>query len=521
MLLRRLRSVAAVLALSFLLVACSGSNTGTAPKQADPAAPKGPVKLVVGAPADIQHWDIHNHNYTYTEAVHQHVFDYLVYFNTSTGKFDPGLAKSWKLIDKTTWEFDLRNDVKFQNGDPFTAEDVKWTVERVATNKTLKEYGANRTIKEVQVVDPHKVRIITHAPDPVLLNRLSRIGSGMLPHKYIAEMGWDHFQKNPIGTGAYTVKEWRKDDSLTLVVWPEHWRGKQKVDEILIRVIPEVQTRISELTTGGIDIALSIGPDDVKSLKENKDVNVFVEPIARVYVAFLRSSGNYATADKRVREAIDYAIDDKAFGEAVFPGLTIPTRTRLVPGVVGHNPKLYDTYLYDPAKAKKLLEEAGYTGGKQPEIGFLSRNASGWADVAQTMTGFLEAAGFKVNLEMLDTAAYNKKLDANNNPDIYITSLGNSMKDADLAVNFARTDRNVDYLGYSNPKMDELINAAAEEMDPENRVKLYAEISTLIAEDRPQLQFFQSKAAHAARKDVNWKPLPDEMLWFHAVTKGN
>lgn len=510
------------LVLSLLLAACSSSSPapgGSNPGGGD-SAPSGPVKLVVGAPADIQHWDIHNHNYTYTEAVHQHVFDYLVYYNTETAKFDPGLAKSWKLVDPTTWEFELRDDVKFHNGEAFTANDVKWTLERVSRDSKLAEYGANRTIKEVQVVSPTVVRVITNAPDPILLNRLSRIGSGMLPSKYLQEKGMEAFQKEPFGTGAYKVKEWIKDDHLTLTAWDGHWRGKPKVDEIVFRVIPEEATRVNELTTGGIDIALSVGPDNMKALQNDPAVQVFVEGTARVYVAMIRSSGDWTTANPKVREAIDYAIDDKAFGEAVLPGMTVPTLTRLVPGVVGANPALYNKYNYDVEKAKQLLAEAGYTGGKKAKIGLLSRNSANWPDVAQTMAGMLEKAGFEVALEMLDTTAYNQKLDANNNPDIYITSFGNSMKDADLAVNFARTDRNKDYLGYSNPRMDELINKAAEEMDPAKRVGYYKEISELLATDRPQLSFFQTKAAHAVRKGVTWKPSPDEMLWLHNVTKG-
>lgn len=278
MLQRFSRYVAPALAGMMLLAACSGGGSGT--KAPGPGGGSGDTgKLVVGAPADIQHWDIHNHNYTYTEAVHQHVFDYLVYFNTETGKFEPGLATEWKLVDQTTWEFKLHKDVKFQNGDPFTADDVKWTLERVSRDKKLAEYGANRTIKEVKVVDPLTVRIVTTEPDPILLNRLSRIGSGMLPAKFLQEKGWDEFQKDPFGTGAYKVKEWAKDDHLTLVAWPEGWRGKPKVSEILFRVIPEEQTRVSELITGNIDIALSVGSENAQSLQSNPEVEVFINEI--------------------------------------------------------------------------------------------------------------------------------------------------------------------------------------------------------------------------------------------------
>jgi peptide/nickel transport system substrate-binding protein len=515
---KRLTRYAATLLISTLLLsACSGSKTEN---PSNITSPSGPVKLVIGAPADIQHWDIHNHNYTYTEAVHQHVFDYLVYMNAQTGKVEPGLAESYKAVDPVTWEFKLRKDVKFQNGDEFTAEDVKFTLERVSRDKSLKEYPSNRTIKEVKVVDPLTVQIITDGPDPVLLNRLSRIGSGMLPGKYFKEKGVDGFNKAPIGTGGYKVAEWIKDDHLTLKAWAEGWRGKPKIDEIVYRVIPEVQTRVNELKTGGIDIALNISPDDVKALKSDPDVQVYNEATPRVYVARFRVTGNYITADKRVREAIDLAIDDKALGEAAFPGLTIPTRTRLIPGVTGFHKELYDTFLYDPAKAKKLLEEAGFTGGKQPEIGFLARNSGDDSPVAQTITGMLEKVGFKVKLELLDPVAYTKKINANQNPDMYLTAFGNSMKDGDLALNFIKTATNKDYMGYSVKRLDDLLDAEAKEMDAAKRDQMLFDIDNTMTEDRPQLAFFRVKSAVAVHKGVNWKPSPDEMHWFYNATKG-
>lgn len=522
------RSMVLLVGLALILTACGGAKPTEQPQSSatSPAAPAGPVRLVVGAPADIQHWDIHNHNYTYTEAVHQHVFDYLVYMNPDTGKFEPGLAKAWKLVNPTTWEFELREGVKFQNGDPLTAEDVKWTVERVARDKTLAENSAMRTVKEVKIVSPLVVQIITNAPDPVLLNRLSRIGSGILPAKFFAgkdvKAAMEEFQKAPYGTGAYKVKEWKKDSSLTLTAWDGHWRGKPKVDEIVFRVIPETQTRVSELKTGGIDIALAIGADDLKALKGDAGVQVFTVETPRVYLAMIRTSGNYVVADPKVRAAIDYAIDNKALGEALMPGLTVPTRTRLIPGVFGTNLDLYNKSIYDPARAKKLLEEAGFTGGKKPQLTILSRNSAPFPDMAQTMQGMLEQVGFQVKLDLVDTTTYNKRTDANNPtwPDMYITSLGNSLKDADLAVNFAHSNRAAKTHGYSNPKIDALITAAAQELVPEKRAALYKQISEIIAEDRPQISFFQAKAAHAVRKGVNWTPRVDEMLWLHDVTKG-
>lgn len=511
----------ALFAASMVLTACGSSgtpaNTSTS-GEAVPEKSKGPVKLVVGTTRDVAGWDIHNHNNTFTEAVHQHLFDYLVYFNLDTGKFEPGLATEWKMVDPTTWELKLRKDVKFHNGEPFDAQSVQWTVHRVSRDKELREYGSNRTVKEVQIVDSHTVKILTTQPDPLLLNRLSRIGSGMLPSKYIEEKGWDVFKKEPVGTGAFKFKEWIKDDRLVLTGSADHWRGKPTVDELVFRVVPEEATRIAELKTGGIDVALNISADSIAGLKKEPEVEVKGNQTSRVVLMNVRFKPDVKTSNPKVREAIERAIDKKALIDAVEGGMGVPVRTRITPGLVGHPAKYYNVNsLYDLAKAKQLLAEAGYPNGV--EIGILSTSTGQWPQIAQTVQGMLEKAGFKVKLDILETTAYSKRQEAGTVPELDMTSYGNSLKDADLAVTRLLPNRNEKTQGYNNPTVTDLINTAAQEMDPAKRQKMYEEISEIIAEERPQIYLYQASGAHAVRKGVKWSPRPDEMFWFHQVTK--
>lgn len=515
----RTAKLMACLLIAALLAACARSAAPTSgSSSASDSSSKGPVKLVVGTTRDIAGWDIHNHNNTFTEAVHQHVFDYLVYYNLDTGEFEPGLATEWKLVEPTVWEFKLRQGVKFHNGEPFDAESVRFTLHRVSRNPELREYGSNRTIKEVQILDPYTVRIITHAPDPLLLNRLSRIGSGMLPARYIEEKGWNEFSKNPVGTGAFKVKEWVKDDRLVLTAWPEHWRGKPAVDELVFRVLPEEATRISELLTGGIDIALNLSADSLPSLENEPEIEVKQAQTTRVVLMNVRFKPDAKTSDPRIREAIERAIDKQALINAVEGGFGVPVRTRITPGLVGHPAKYYNVNdLYDPEKAKQLLAEAGYPNGV--EIGMISANTGNWPQIAQTIQGMLEKVGFKVNLEILDPTAFNNRLDSGNVPELTLISYGNSMKDADLAVTRLLPDRNEKEQGYNNPKLTALIHEAAQEMDPARRQKLYEEMSDIIAEERPQIFLYHAASIHAVRKGVSWNPKSDEMFWFHEVTK--
>lgn len=518
--LNRLASVLLVLLLATsLLAACSGSKAPDTSTPGEPASqPAGPVKLVVGTTRDIAGWDTHNHNNTFTEAVHQHVFDYLVYYNLDSGEFEPGLATEWKLLEPTVWEFKLRQGVTFHNGEAFDAESVQWTLHRVSRDPELREHGSNRTIKEVQIIDPYTVKIVTHDPDPLLLNRLSRIGSGMLPSKYLTEKGWDEFSKNPAGTGAFQVKEWIKDDRLVLTGWADHWRGKPAVDELVFRVIPEEATRIAELQTGGIDVALTISADARPGLKSDSSVELKQAKGTRVVLMNARFKDDVKTSDPRVREAIERAIDKQGLVDAVDGGAGIPTRTRITPGLIGHPAKYYNTNeLYDVAKAKQLLAEAGYPDGI--EIGMVSPSTGNYPTLAQTIQGMLEKAGFTVNLEMLDPTTLSSRRASGNMPELELNAYGNSLKDADLAVTRLLPDRNETTQGYDSPRVTELIHQGAKEMDPAKRQKIYEDLSDLIAEERPQIFLYHTTGVHAVRKGVNWSPRPDEMFWFHDVTK--
>ncbi len=508
-----------------LLAAVAGLTVAGCQRPAPEAQAPGPPpvkRLVVAQGTDIRGWDIHNHNHTGTEAVHMNVFDYLVYRNDQ-GEFEPGLAERWELIDPVTWRFYLRRGVKFHNGDEFTAEDVKWTLERVATDKELVEWGAYRQIKEVVIVDSHTVDIVTHAPQPVLLNRLSRIGSGMLPSRYLQEVGWDGFARQPVGTGPFKVKQWLKDDRLILEAFEDHWRGRPWLDELVFRAIPEDSTRVAELLTGGVDVAVNVPPEDWDRVRRAPGVRLEVAMSNRVMLLEVRQHPEYATSDPRVRAAVEYAIDNQAIVDTLIGGAGVPTRTRVTPGNFGANPALYNTYLYDPERARSLLAEAGFAGGgpsitlQGPRGRYLKD-----AEVTEMIAGMLEAVGFRVKLELFEWSAYSDMRTANTHGDLHLIGYGNSLFDADLAFNSLQCDQRTaqQRYGYCNPEVSEMIAKAQVEMDRDVRRELYHRIAEIIAEDRPQIFLFQVANAYGIREGVRFSPRLDEMLPMFDVRTG-
>ncbi|HSF28871.1 MAG TPA: ABC transporter substrate-binding protein, partial [Candidatus Tectomicrobia bacterium] len=184
-------------------------------------------------------------------------------------QYEPSLATEWRALDDTTWEFKLRKGVKFHSGDPFIAEDVKFTFERVLNPETKSpQIGNVRAVKEVKVVDEHTVHLVTDKPFPLLLERM--VFFPIMPKKHFEKVGAQAFaDQAPSGTGPYKFVEWKRDQYLRLERFEEHWRGPAPIKTFIIRVIPETATQVAELKTGGVDIVRSLPPDLMPDLKAN------------------------------------------------------------------------------------------------------------------------------------------------------------------------------------------------------------------------------------------------------------
>jgi len=516
-----------VLMLAGILVSACGTTEeeptepGETGETQEPA--EEPIEVVIAQGIDVRGWDIHDHNNTATEAVHVNVFDYLVWRNDNMD-IEPALATEWEKIDDTTWRFKLRDDVYWHDGEQFTAEDVKFTLERIANPETgseLREHGQYKQIQEVKIIDDFTIEIITFAPEPVLLNRLCRLGSSMLPKHYLEEVGWEGFEEHPIGTGPYKFVEWIKDDRLILEANDDYWRGRPQIDRLVFRAIPEDATRVAEVLTGGVDIGVNIPPQEWENIRANDDIELVFANSQRVMLLVDRLNPEYKTSDPNVRAAIDYAIDNQALVDNIMGGAGTPCRTRVTPGNFGANPDLYDTYLYDPDKARQLLEES--TCGVPCEITFHAPAGRYPMDkeIAQAVAGMLEQVGFKVNLNIVEFSVLSNIRQAQEHQELYLIGFANSLWDAHLAVNSLRQEIDYEDQHYHlvNDEFEQLTAEAAVEMDTEKRKEMYWRIQEIIAENHgPQIFLFQLKNAFAVNNRVDFQPRADEMLWMWPVT---
>lgn len=473
-------------------------------------------ELVIAQGIDIHGFDVHDHNVTAIEAVLVNLFDYLV-FRAPDGSFQPALATEWERLSDTAMRFALREGVVWHDGVTFTAMDVKFSLERVAFDPSLREHGNYAQIREVEVTGPYEVVIHTHRPEPVLLARLSRIGSAIVPRHYLEQVGWDGFNRAPVGTGPFRFVEWRRDERLVLEAFDEHWRGRPVWDRLVHRTIPEDTIRVAELLTGGVDVATNVPSHEAARVEGADGVRLERWPTPRVMLYLMNTDAGVATGDRRVREAIDLAIDNQLLIDVLMDGLGTPVRGRVSPGIDAAPMRFHDTYRHDPERAEALLAEAGYAPG---DLTIRVQGPAGRypsdTEIVEVTAVMLEAVGIVAEVEVLEWSAYLTRIwNADAVEHMGLIGLGNSLFDAALAYTLIACEGG--YAGKTNwcdPAFDALLAEALVELDDERRAALFDRVYEVVAEEHVMVFLFQLENLVGLRDDLAWTPRVDELLWM-------
>ena len=276
----------------------------------------------------------------------------------------PCLAESWKESpDGLVFEFKLREGLKFHNGDPFTAEDVKFSFERYrgVSAKVLHE-----RVKAVEIVDPHRVRFVLHGPWPDFLVFYATPATGagwVVPKKYIEKVGEEGFTRHPVGLGPYRFTRMSPGVELTLDANEQYWRNKPSIKRVVIRGVPDRTIRLTMLKTGEADFAYLMAGVEAATIKADPKLRlVHVIPTATWWVEFPEQwKPKSPWADRRVRLAANLAIDKQGINEAERLGYSRLTGS-IIPSVMEFALRI-EPFPYDPARAKRLLAEAGYPSG--------------------------------------------------------------------------------------------------------------------------------------------------------------
>jgi peptide/nickel transport system substrate-binding protein len=437
------------------------------------------------------------------------IFDFLL-IRSPELKIEPFLATSYRLVNDTTWELTLRQGVKFHNGEEFNADAVKFSLERLADPKNKLQQTALQIIDRVDIINEFRVQIITKRPFPYLDAQLTNVGA-VIPPKYFQEKGQAYISTHPVGTGAYKLVRWLKDDQLELEANPNYWRGLPRIKRAIFRPIPEDTSRVAGLQTQELDIIVNI-PPNLAGLMNWKGRSVVSKiPSARTIFLGLENTKGGPTADVRVRRAIALAIDQDKIIKNILEGNAVRLASPLSKYQFGYDPSIKADE-YNPVQAKKLLAEAGYPNGFDLTIHSPSGRYLKDKEVVEAITGDLRKVGIKASMKVLEWGTYMTQLYARNLGPAYLLGWGGLTFDADgTFYPLFRTGQALSH--FSSPRLDGLLEQARVSMDKQKRLKLYAEASQVFKEEVPCPFVYQQVDIYGVSERLNWKPRPDERLF--------
>lgn len=473
-----------------------------------PAGPAGKVVIAIGgdpSTLDPQYADDGNER-----AVNDNIYEMLLFRDPKTMEIGPGLAESWKQVDPTTWEFKLRQGVKFHNGEPFNAEAVVFSVKRIIDPAFKSEQlSFVATLKDAKAVDDYTVQIITDGPDPILPARLSWMK--IVPPKYTAENAKD-FPNNPVGTGPYKFVEWKKGDHITLVANEEYWGGAPKIKDVIIRPIPEEATRLAALKAGEVDLVRGLIPEYVQDVPKSAYIPGLEFPWIRI------NANKGKLADVRVRQALNYAVDKDALAQSLYLGYAVPADGQiLTKGHFGYNPNV-KAYPYDPDKAKALLKEAGAEGLTVELVGESGR----WLkdkELIEAVAGQLTEVGINVQVKIVEWSAWLDLLfaGAEKAPDLQFSSHDNVLLDADRTLS-ALFHSKGSQAAYSNPEVDKLVDEGRTETDVTKREEMYHKVVQIVHDEAACIFLLNLDDVYGLSKRLEWTPRLDGRILVKEMT---
>ena len=497
------------------------------------------AELVIGLATEIGSMDPHNRYQISELALHRHIFDPLV-IQDEKQQLSPGLATSWKAIDDKTWEFKLRDNVKFHDGSAFDAEDVRATIDRVPRVKTTGGYSLfTKQIKKMTIVDPLTIRFETDAPYPLMPRDLSQVQ--IIPKEVAetAEIADFNSGKAAIGTGTYKLESWTRGDRIVMNRNDDFWGKKPEWTSLVFRMITNRAARVAALLAGDVQIIEAVPTTAVAPLKRNPDVSIWSGVTNRSIYLYIDQrdqtphvtdkNGNPLSKnplqDIRVREAISKAIDRKAIVETVMEGYAVAAGQVLPEGFFGYSEKLKPD-VYDPEKARQLLSAAGYPDGFRLKIHGPNDRYINDAKIVLAIAQMLAKVGIKTEVETMPKNVFftrASKLEFSVNLQGWgATGEASSVLRAILVTYDRDAGMGIYNIGrYSNLEVDSLVEKALVEVNDEKREDLLKKATEIAMADYALIPLHFQVGTWATKKGLEYTPRTDEQTLGVGVISGS
>jgi peptide/nickel transport system substrate-binding protein len=498
------------------LAGATDASILAAPRAASAQA-GGKVKseLTFAIPSNPETIDPHQFRSVLTSSILTQVTEGLLTRDPRTMAIQPLLAVSYRNVNPRTWEFKLRRGVKFQNGEDFNAESVKFSLERIISSKVN---ALGRTVwppsfgQRAEIVDSHTVHIVTEVPDPIVPNRLAAESLNMAPPQALAAFKDKPVGSFLVGTGPYKFVEFVPGDRIVIEANPAYWGPKPATPRIVWKVIPDDATRMAALQRGAVDIIMNLPVPFLPQTESDPNIRLYAKLGSIVQGLLLNARESTPLKDRRVRQALNYAVDKEALLKGIYRGHGVPISSvvaRQVPGWIDTG-----VYPYDPAKARQLLGEAGYKDGFDLTVWVSIGRYALSVDMAQGIAGYLEKVGIRTNVQTMDWGPFNQRSARQPFKDCSHYGFVNGVWDPEyLTQRFLPSYPTFRYYD-AEGELRQAIEAHTKEFNPAKRKALAARVEQGLRDEAVWLFLWQLDELFGLSKKVHgFEMRPDHVVW--------
>lgn len=445
------------------------------------------------------------------------VYETLLELDPKTSELQPRLAEEFRLVSPTVWEFKLRTGVKFHNGAPFTAADVKYSIERILDEDLNSPHQSQiATISEVRIIDDHTIEIETSKPDPLLVRRFQPIGGSgrvyIVSKSYFEEMGDDYVNDNPVGTGPYRLETWNKGSSVTLVANADYWGEKPQIGKGVFTFIPENSTRVNALLAGEVDVIQRLPIADIERVSSAGNTRVISSPDGLVHTVIL-DPRKPPFDDIDVRKAFAHSLDMEDI-----VGSLLGEYGRMLGVPMGPNVFQFDStlapYAYDPELAETLLE------GKTP-IAFETYTSDGRyvndREFYQAMIAQAGEVGFEITGQTVEWGRLISMLQARSGGPFFFVGWDYGEGDASKMNSFLISSSPLSMV--SDPEYDRLAAEAGSEMDETRRTELWKQAQKIVYDGYYIAATWQASSIYGFANGFEWPGYFGDNLFLSDITK--
>lgn len=461
-------------------------------------------------------WDPNQRTSPDPQSILKAVFDQPI-DQTPDLKLVPGLFTEWKMADDAmSLHVNLRDDVKFSDGTPLTAEDFRYTFhERFVKGDKIDLAVSFAAVSDIEVISPTEAVMRFSKPFPAAPQWLSFSSSYIISKKYAEKVGAEVLQSTPMGSGPYQLKEYKRDSRIVLTRRDDYWGERPSVKQLTFEIIPDPTARLAALESGTVDIAMELSIRDVKRLQKSETFNAIANPIARIIYITVRADGTFA--DRNVRLAAHHAIDKKLLSKAFFGGDAVTIDVPTIPGMPSFPPDFH--FAYDPDKAKELLAASGYSRSKPVTLNFATPNGQfpGDYDISRAIVTMWEKVGIKTNLTVITEAQWYDLNAAGKLPDASLFVWENGTGDPEV---FAGTmfDEDLPFSTYRTKEITAMVKPLLKEPNYEKRIKGYEQLNKYLVNEGAIIPLLQATQTIGYKKNIKLTPWANGLIRPNAIT---